>query len=365
MNVNRPTLLINKQTCIQNIEVMQSKAERNHLRFRPHFKTHQSHEIGRWFREKGVSAITVSSVLMAEYFILDGWNDITIAIPFNHLEINNLNLLTEKANVNIVVDSLATIEKIGVLLARPTGVYLKISTGYQRSGINSNDTNRIDRLLENMFLFPNFLFKGFLTHAGHTYEAKSKYEVQNIHFDALKKMEMLKKQYSSLVPGLEVSIGDTPSCSLSENFMGVDEIRPGNFIFYDLMQHSLGACRIDDIAIRLACPVVSKQRLRNEIVIYGGAIHLSKDSINNTDGKPLYGRVVVREEERMELLDSNNYVCKLTQEHGCIRCNPKVFDRIKIGDIVEIIPVHACLTAYNMGRYLSTKGEWIEMMPRF
>lgn len=365
MDIIRPTLLIHKQTCLQNIDVMRSKAERNHVRFRPHFKTHQSIEIGRWFRALGTQSITVSSVTMARYFISDGWNDITIAFPFNQLEISELNQLTSQADINIVADNLLAIAVIGPKLIRPVGIYIKVSTGFRRAGINVSDTNRIDKLLETIFSHPNLVFKGFLTHAGHTYEAKSKYEIQNIHFDAIKKLEQLKRQYQSISPHLEISIGDTPSCSLSENYSGIDEIRPGNFIFYDLMQHHLGACHIDDIAIRMACPVVSKQRLRNEIIIYGGAIHFSKDWINNTDGKPLYGRIIITNGDRKELLDSTNYVSRLSQEHGCIRCNPKVFDRIKVGEILEIIPVHACLTAHAMGRYLTTKGEWIDMMPRF
>ena len=49
--------------------------------FRPHFKTHRSREVGRWFRDFGVAAITVSSVDMAQYFSNDGWDDITIAFP--------------------------------------------------------------------------------------------------------------------------------------------------------------------------------------------------------------------------------------------------------------------------------------------
>jgi D-serine deaminase-like pyridoxal phosphate-dependent protein len=213
--------------------------------------------------------------------------------------------------------------------------------------------------------FHHLEFKGFLTHSGHTYQASSKYEVQNIHYDALKKMFYLKEYFSPDFPELEISIGDTPSCSISENFMGVTEIRPGNFVFYDLMQHSIGACHIDDIALRMHCPVISKQPLRNEVVIYGGAIHFAKDFIKNTDGKNLYGRVVIQRGSEQELLDSTNYLSRLTQEHGIVRVNPSTFRQINIGDVLQIIPVHACLTAHSMGRYFTNKGEPIEMMPRF
>jgi D-serine deaminase-like pyridoxal phosphate-dependent protein len=365
MDIVRPTLILNKTVCLRNIELMLNKAERHRLKFRPHFKSHQSIEIGRWFKSLGVSCITVSSVQMAEYFASDGWNDITIAFPFNQLELKQLNQLTESNRINILVDNSSVVEAIGSKLEHSTGVYIKISTGYNRAGISADSFEKIDYLLERIKQFPKLEFKGFLTHAGHTYYAKSKYEVQNIHFDAIQKMNNLKRIYKGHYPNLELSIGDTPSCSLSENFTGIDEIRPGNFVFYDLQQHENGACNIDDIALRMLCPVVSKQQSRNEIIVYGGAVHFSKDSIQNVDGKPLYGRVIIKNDNEQELLSNKSYIARLSQEHGMIRTTPRAFNLIKVGDVVEIIPVHACLTVHNMGRMVTSKGEEIIIMPRF
>jgi len=265
----------------------------------------------------------------------------------------------------LVVDNPDTVRAIGIKAINNLGIYIKIMTGYERAGLEYSSVQKIDELIMTINQYRHLKFLGFLTHAGHTYSATSKSEVQNIHYDSLKKLFYLKEYFSPDFPELEISIGDTPSCSISENFMGVTEIRPGNFVFYDLMQHNIGACHIDDIALRIHCPVISKQPLRNEIVIYGGAIHFSKDFIKNTDGKNLFGRVIIKKNDDRELLDSTNYLCRLTQEHGIIRLNPSVFRQIDIGDILEIIPVHACLAAHSMGRFLTSKGAVIEMMPRF
>ena len=72
IEIIRPTFVIDKEVCLQNIEKMAEKAKAHNLRFRPHFKTHQSAKIGEWFRLFGVDAITVSSVSMAEYFAMNG-----------------------------------------------------------------------------------------------------------------------------------------------------------------------------------------------------------------------------------------------------------------------------------------------------
>jgi D-serine deaminase-like pyridoxal phosphate-dependent protein len=365
MEIIRPTLILNKQKCLQNIEVMAEKAKRHKLQFRPHFKTHQSIEIGRWFRDFDVKQITVSSVKMADYFAGDGWDDITIAFPFNTRETNELNKLAETVSVNIVADNTETINLLEDKLNKPVGIFVKITTGYDRVGIPSFSVSKIEELISRITNNKLLTFKGFITHAGHTYNALSKNEVQSIHFDSVLKMNNLKQHFIKKYPNLMLSIGDTPGCSVSESFNGIDEIRPGNFVFYDLKQHSLGACNIDNIAVRMHCPIVSKQRVRNEIAIYGGAIHFSLDHIQNTDGKPLFGRVIIKQNGEPKLLSSNYYLTRMSQEHGMIRISPNFFNKIKIGDVAEILPVHSCLTAQAMGGYITTKGERITMMEAF
>ena len=54
MDIVRPTLVLDKDTCLRNIERMAEKAKSKNLIFRPHFKTHQSSIIGNWFRDFGV-----------------------------------------------------------------------------------------------------------------------------------------------------------------------------------------------------------------------------------------------------------------------------------------------------------------------
>ncbi len=365
VEIIRPALVVDKEVCLNNIRVMAKKAEEKKLKFRPHFKTHQSAKIGEWFKIFGVDAITVSSVRMAEYFAANGWNDITLAFPLNLLEIEQIKRLAANIKFNVLIENKEAAEMIANKINQPLGVYIKIDTGYNRSGILSTRTGLIDNVLQTISVNKKIAFKGFITHTGDTYHAKSTNEIFSRHFDALLKMKTLKRKYKKNFPGIEVSMGDTPSCSICTNFSGVDEIRPGNFVFYDLMQHDLGVCSFDDIAVRLVCPVVSKHLSRNEIVIYGGAVHLSKDSIININGKKMYGRVVIRKNNKKELLDPLNYVSKLSQEHGTIKVFQNQFKNFKIGDLVEIIPVHSCLTASEMGYYQTKEGEIIEMMPKF
>ena len=363
MEITKPTLLLDKDIALRNIDKMVRKANDLHLNFRPHFKTHQSAEIGKWFKEAGVKAITVSSVTMANYFADQGWDDITIAFSVNIPEIPEINELASLINLNVLIENEEGLEALQEQITWHTGVFIKIDTGYNRTGIEADQVQLIDQLLEMIQKSPLLQFKGFLSHTGHTYQANSTHDIFSRHFNALLKMKALKARYQNEWPELMVSLGDTPSCTLCDNFDGVDEIRPGNFVFYDLMQFKLGVCKLSDIAVRMVCPVVAVHPSRNEVVIYGGAIHFAKDSIINIDGKPLFGRIIVSENDEKILLDERSYLHALSQEHGILKISPRDWNYFKPGKLIEIIPVHSCLTANLMKEYLTTEGEVIKMMP--
>ena len=166
---------------------------------------------------------------------------------------------------------------------------------------------------------------------------------------------------------LKLSVGDTPACSVLDDFTGVDELRPGNFVFYDLMQLRGGACTVDDVAVAVACPVVGIHPERNELVLYGGAIHLAKDHLVRPDGSPDFGAVALLTDQGWGAPLAGAWLRSLSQEHGILRATPEtfaaVFGGLQVGDLVAVIPVHSCLTADLLKRYLTLDGEWIEMMP--
>jgi len=51
MEITKPTLVLSTEIAQRNIENMARKAKNLGLTFRPHFKTHQSVEVGEWFRD--------------------------------------------------------------------------------------------------------------------------------------------------------------------------------------------------------------------------------------------------------------------------------------------------------------------------
>ncbi|HNW99534.1 MAG TPA: alanine racemase [Bacteroidales bacterium] len=348
MNIKQPTLIIDKARSIANIKAMFEKAKKHNLIFRPHFKTHQMAEVGEWFRNEGVEAITVSSVSMAKYFADNGWKNITIAFPANIHEATEINALAKKIELNIIADNIFTVQYLNKNLTDTVGIFIEIDTGHHRSGIEYNNFVMIDELLKNISSSGKLEFKGFLTHSGHSYLAKSKNEIEKIHNDALKKINFLKKKYSGSFPSMLISTGDTPCCSICNIFEGIDEIRPGNFVFYDIMQYFIGSCDLSKIAVSVACPVVSINKERNEFIVYCGAIHLSKDYVTDNDNKKIFGLVVEYNENGWSEPIANTYVSSLSQEHGVIKTTSEFINKINTGSIIGILPTHSCLSVHQL-----------------
>jgi D-serine deaminase-like pyridoxal phosphate-dependent protein len=165
--------------------------------------------------------------------------------------------------------------------------------------------------------------------------------------------ELSKQGYNSL----KLSIGDTPTCSIVNDFQGIDEIRPGNFVFYDLTQSQLGVCQESDIAVGVACPVIAKYPDRNQIVIYGGSIHLSKEVLVNFEGEKSYGKVAIIGDDKKFYSIPGSNVISLSQEHGVLEMTPDLVESTSIGDLLVIVPVHSCITANLYSQILTTNGE--------
>ena len=354
-----PTLLLDKKKAIENINFMAEKAKKHGLIFRPHFKTHQSHVIGRWFRDAGISKITVSSFKMAQYFASDGWKDITVAFPVNIREIDLINDLANEIELNIVIESKEAVEFLSKRLKNNVGAFIKIDVGFNRTGIECADIEYINALIRSIRLSKHMKFKGFLSYTGQTYRLKTPSHIPLSLKKALNKLSLLKKAFINDYPDCIISIGDTPSCTLAEDFTGADEIRPGNFIFYDVMMLSYSVCTWDKIAVCLVCPVVSKHTARKEIVFYGGGVHFSKENLL-VSGKEFFGLVTRVTDKGWSEPVKGVYAKALHQEHGILKCdNSDCFDSINVGDLVGILPVHSCLTADCMKSYLTLEGEVI------
>ncbi len=358
----KPTVLLDAEKCKANIRKMAAKATVNKVDFRPHFKTHQSAVIGEWFREEGVTKITVSSVDMALYFAQDGWQDITIAFPVNLLEIAHINQLAEQLQLTVLLEDTKTALRLDQLLTAKVDAFIKINIGNNRAGLEPTDITTIDELTTVIAATKNINFKGFLGHAGNSYACRSTDEILEVHQKSIHYLLDLKERFITKFPNLVLSVGDTPTCATAKDFSMVDEIRPGVFVFFDAIMLEIGCCQPEEIATVIACPVVAIHPDKNELIIYGGRVHLASDILTTGSGQSIYGYMVENQGSSWGKLRKDVYVKKVSQEHGVVSGPSEFIDSVAVGDVIKIVPAHICTAANMFDSYITTDQKKI---PRF
>ncbi|MDQ3685524.1 MAG: hypothetical protein M3430_07960 [Acidobacteriota bacterium] len=151
-----------------------------------------------------------------------------------------------------------------------------------------------------------------------------------------------------------VSVGSTPTVTCVDHLDGVDEARPGNYIFFDAFQATLGSCGFDDCALTVLAAVVHRDRRRRKVVIDAGAVALSKDrGAVEFDAACGYGRVL-----DLDGCATGLRVESLSQEHGAVRVeDEKLFDRLTVGTRVRVLANHSCLAAAQHSHYHVLEGD--------
>jgi D-serine deaminase-like pyridoxal phosphate-dependent protein len=347
LGLTGPAFLVDERRARANIARMAAKARRSGVAFRPHFKTHQSTRIGGWFADAGVDRITVSSVPMAEKFAEAGWLDITLGILLNPLEEARLRGLADYltgrgGRLGVTLDSAAA----GSVAARlDADVWVKIDTGYGRTGVRWDDTPNLAALTGGAV--------GLLTHAGQSYGVRDGQGLPALWAETVARLQAAREAAGR--PDLKLSVGDTPCCCAVEGFTGVDEVRPGNFVFGDLMQVQIGSMTADTVAAAAVLPVVGVYPDRGQVVLHGGAVHLSKEGLAE-EGRTIFGKLGTLDPagDLGAVVDAAPLV-SLSQEHGVVEV-PAGHD-IAVGDLALVWPVHSCLTCDLLEDRLILEGS--------
>lgn len=352
-----PAFLVDRSILRRNCERMRQKALDSGVAFRPHVKTHKSVEIGRLQHSGAVGPITVSTLAEGEYFAAAGFRDITYAVPIAPEKLERAAALASRVErLNLLIDSEPALRAIEARFAAygvMFDVFLKVDCGYHRAGVDPDSPDSV-RLALAMARSEAVRMQGLLTHAGHSYSAR---DVEDIRRVAAEESGCLSRFRALLAAeGLGEtcrSIGSTPTASVVERFSECDEVRPGNYVFFDAFQATIGSCTLADCAVSVLTTVVGSYPERSSIVVDAGALALSKD-LGPDHVDPNFGYGIVCD---LRLQPLPMKVQALSQEHGKIAAHAHV----PVGTRLRIIPNHSCLTAAMFDRYYITdRGKVVD-----
>ena len=340
--MDTPALIIIEDRMDRNILHMQTLADENYSWLRPHIKTHKSVDIAHRQITLGATGITTAKLSEAEIMYGSGINDIFIANQITHpLKINRLKMLHAQCRVIIGMDNEQQIELLRPAFQktiRPLEVRIEIDSGFGRCGVKENKV--LLNLAQKISAEPWLLLEGIFTHAGQVYSAGSEEEVAKIG-DAEAKAAELAHTFLHR-KGIEVqtvSVGSTPTAKYAVRNDTVNEIRPGNYVFYDGIQLALGSARAESCSLFVMATVISQPQ-KDQIVIDAGSKALGLDrgahSLQLISG---YG-TPINIEATIE---------RVSEEHGILKL--KQAQMINLGSPVIILPNHACSVANLFEKY--------------
>jgi D-serine deaminase-like pyridoxal phosphate-dependent protein len=351
-DLKTPCLLLDVARVKRNAERMTVKVSSLGVRLRPHIKTHKCIEVARIQTADHSGAVTVSTLAEAKAFAANGFNDLTYAVPIEPgkfaevVEIVrngvNLNVLTDDPAIPGMLDQAAKEGRVKI------NVFVEIDCGDHRSGLNpsSEDAMSMPRAIADA---SNLEFAGILTHGGHSYDAADLDGVKAVARQERDVMIEVAERLRSLdidVP--TISIGSTPTIVHAEDLTRIDEVRPGNYIFYDAFQATIGSCSFDDCALTVLAAVVHRSYEQKKVIIDAGAIALSKDRgpVGRDPGCG-YGRV-----QDIAGNDLGVRVGGVSQEHGVIPVEDvSILEGLSVGTRVRVVANHSCLAAAQHSHY--------------
>lgn len=356
-----PSLLLDRGRLERNVARLADRAQQLGVILRPHMKTAKSIDVARRVFPAGPGPITVSTIAEAEYFASHGYRDMTYAVglsPASALRAMELCRRTS-AELKLLLD---TVEQADALAAvrEATGVtpsvLIELDVDDHRGGLKPDDPMLIDVARRVVAAGANLV--GVLAHAGESYGLNTPEALiaaaESERVATVRAANILRAQGHACPI---VSLGSTPTAHFAQNLEGVTELRAGVYMFFDLVQHGVGVCSKDDIAVSVLASVIGAKPEKGWILIDAGWMALSRDR-GTANQRVDQGYGVVCDEAGRVLEDV--IVSQASQEHGILsrrRGSARTMPDLPVGTRVRILPNHACAMAAQHEFYSVVEGE--------
>jgi D-serine deaminase-like pyridoxal phosphate-dependent protein len=334
--IDTPALLVDLDVMERNLRRVADYTNSHGLRLRPHTKTHKSPRIGRRQLEMGAAGLTVAKVGEAEVMLGAQPADMLIAYPvIGRSKLERLMAVARKTRVTMALDSLGVAQQLSEAAQAAgvdVGVLAETDVGLGRVGV-SPGPELLD-LARGIQRLPGLALKGIAFYPGHI---KDNGEPGRAALAALGRLiQCILDDFRR--EGIAVRIvsgGSTPSLYHSHELAGLNEIRPGTYVYNDWNTVRSGGCGLEDCAASLLVTVVSTAR-PGQIIVDGGSKTFSSDgALGQT--QPAFGYLTEAPEAVFQ---------KMNEEHGYVDIR-QASRRFQLGERLHIIPNHIC-TAVNL-----------------
>lgn len=348
-DLDTPAILIDLDIMERNLRKLADYGRQHDLRVRPHTKTHKIPALARKQIELGAAGLTVAKVGEAEVMLSARPTDLLIAYPtVGTRKLDRLMQVAKQTAVAMSLDSLVVAQQLsdaanahGVEI----GVLAEVDVGLGRVGVAPGDA--LLELIRGMARLPNLRFEGIAFYPG---------QIKALDVEGQQGLNEVAQLLGDILTDLRragfnpriVSGGSTPTLFHSHLLPGLNEVRPGTYIFNDRNTVLAGACTLAECAASIVVTVVSTAKA-GQMIVDGGSKTFSSD--RPTAGSEVsFGHVV----------DAPQAVfTKMNEEHGFIDLR-KAGHRFEVGERVRIIPNHICVAMNLHECVYGIRGDVVE-----
>lgn len=347
--IETPALVVDLAVMERNLRRVADYTNNHGLRLRPHTKTHKSPRIGRRQLELGAAGLTVAKVGEAEVMLGADPADVLVAYPvIGRSKLERLAAVARKTRVTVALDSLFAARQLSDA-ARASGVDFGVlaetDVGLGRVGVTPGP--ELLELARGIRKLPGLSLEGIAFYPGHI---KDNDRTGHEALQTLGRLIqcILDDFRREGIPVRIVSGGSTPSLFHSHELPGLNEIRPGTYVYNDWNTVQSGACAPEDCAAWLLVTVVSTAR-PGQIIIDGGSKTFSSDRLVNSS-EATFGHLIEAPEAVFH---------RMNEEHGYvdIRQTTRSFE---IGERLRVIPNHICVAVNLHERMYGIRDGQVE-----
>jgi D-serine deaminase-like pyridoxal phosphate-dependent protein len=340
-DLDTPALLIDLDVMERNLAQMASYAKKHGLRLRPHIKTHKTVALAERQIALGAAGLTVAKPGEAEVMLAARPPGMLIAYPaVGREKLRRLMEVAKRTRLSMALDSIgvarALSEAAGEAQVEP-GVLVEVDVGLGRVGVAPGPD--LDELIAAVKSLPHLAWDGIAFYPGH---------IKSLDEQGLAAIEALGQLTARLQDRHQPPIlsgGSTPTWMHSHRLPGMNEIRPGTYIFNDGNSVAIGSCESDDCAASILTTVVSARP--GQVILDGGSKTFSSDRLVN--GEPGFGSVPG---------DASAALHKLMEEHGFLATE----NRYPVGHRLRVIPNHVCVAVNLHERIYGVRGKQVEQV---
>lgn len=348
-DLETPAVIVDLDIMDRNLSRIADYCREHQLLLRPHTKTHKIPELAKRQIASGATGITVAKLGEAEVMLDAGITDMLIAYPIvGPQKTTRLARLAEQASITVSVDSDEVARGLSEATTREgtkIGVLIEMDVGFGRCGLS--DEAEVLALARRISEMRGLEFKGLMFFPGHFGVSPGERAAMRMQVN-----DFLKRTLEALseagLPAAIVSGGSTPTAYEGSFFHGVNEVRPGTYIFNDRNTAAISACTLDDCALSVLVTVVSTS-VSGHAVVDGGSKTFSYDRFQGGDGR---GFGIVKEDPGAEIE-------RFSEEHGHLNIQ-RSERRYRVGDRLSVIPNHVCTTVNMHDEIYGVRGERVE-----